>query len=103
MYTIANENIYLILMYNFYLFSDDSLRYEYPFTLKLVHRDGTWCSRCPWHRLCRGCPLPCNAEHFQSASSTLAVDWDQTALHLRYLSAKERVSDDGLNNWLIYY
>ncbi|CAG9103748.1 unnamed protein product [Plutella xylostella] len=35
---------------------DDSLGYEYPFTLRLVDRGGMWCGRCPWSRLCRGWP-----------------------------------------------
>ena len=66
-------------------FSDDSLRYEYPFTLKLVLRDGSWCSQCQWHRFCRGCALPCSGDDLfvDSPSSHLAIDWDQTALHLR--------------------
>lgn len=71
---------------------DDSLRYEYPFTLKLVLRDGSWCSQCQWHRFCRGCALPCSGDDLfvDSPSSHLAIDWDQTALHLRYLSAQEK-------------
>ncbi|XP_059091560.1 ubiquitin carboxyl-terminal hydrolase 32-like isoform X2 [Tigriopus californicus] len=69
---------------------DDSLRYEYPFNLKTVTKDGSWCSRCSWQLYCRGCPLPCSAEPFQFSSSNLAIDWDQTALHLRYLSAQEK-------------
>ena len=76
----------------FFLPSDDSLKYEYPFELKLVTKDGSWCSRCPWHCFCRGCSLPCSSDPFDFASSNLAIDWDQTALHLRYLSAQERVS-----------
>ncbi len=71
--------------------SDDSLRQEYPFTLKLVQKDGCWCSRCPWHRFCRGCAMPCTTQNFKFGSSYLAIDWDQTALHLRYHTAQERV------------
>ncbi len=82
----------LLLLLNCILFpSDDSLRQEYPFTLKLVQKDGSWCSRCEWHRFCRGCPLPCSNSGFAFASSYLAIDWDQTALHLRYLPTQERV------------
>ena len=32
------------------VFSDDSLRYEYPFTLKAVQKDGFTCASCPWYR-----------------------------------------------------
>ncbi len=75
------------------------MKYEYPFTLKLVSKDGSWCSRCAWHRFCRGCPLPCDPRRMLSdetagesgvCGSHLAIDWDQTALHLRYLSAQEK-------------
>ena len=50
---------------------DDSLGYEYPFTLKLVRPDGAYCQLCPWHRFCRGCELPCDPKisfDFASAS-----------------------------------
>jgi len=30
--------------------SDDSLGYEYPFTLKAVQKDGCTCTWCPWYR-----------------------------------------------------
>lgn len=73
-------------------FSDDSLGYEYPFVLKVVQRGGSWCAWCPWHRFCRGCALPCSAKEFKFAASYLAIDWDQTALHLRYLANQEKVS-----------
>ena len=65
--------------------------YEYPFLLKVVQRGGSWCAWCPWHRFCRGCTLPCTSQDFSFAASYLAIDWDQTALHLRYLSAQEKV------------
>ena len=69
---------------------DDSLGYEYPFELKLVNSGGCWCSVCTWDRMCRGCSLPCTASPFYSTSSFFAIDWDPTALHLRYLVAQER-------------
>lgn len=37
---------------------DDSLGYEFPFTLRLVAGGGGWCALCAWPRLCRGCALP---------------------------------------------
>jgi len=69
---------------------DDSLGYEYPFVLKTVTSGGSWCALCPWHRMCRGCPLPCTSTPVNSAASFYAIDWDPTALHLRYLAAAER-------------
>ena len=74
------------------LFSDDSLGYEYPFSLKTVQRDGFTCAWCPWYRFCRGCALECNTEKFSLHSDFLAVDWEPNALHLRYQSSQERVS-----------
>ncbi|CAG4934214.1 unnamed protein product [Colias eurytheme] len=37
---------------------DDSLGYEFPFTLRAVDGAGAWCARCGWPALCRGCALP---------------------------------------------
>ncbi|CAK1541410.1 unnamed protein product [Leptosia nina] len=39
---------------------DDSLGYEFPFTLRVVNNEGSWCARCGWPALCRGCALPCD-------------------------------------------
>jgi len=69
---------------------DDSLGYEYPFVLKTVMSGGSWCAICPWHRMCRGCALPCTSTTISSTASFYAIDWDPTALHLRYLAAAER-------------
>ncbi|XP_037292754.1 ubiquitin carboxyl-terminal hydrolase 32 isoform X2 [Manduca sexta] len=138
---------------------DDSLGYEFPFTLRLVSGGGAWCGVCEWPALCRGCALPSDdaplvtrggkrarprrqssvsaeahsdAPHSDSPiakaklhrhSSTrhshvqgsspgtlqaldlslvrevmrrsgqrvmLAIDWDPTALHLRYQSTREK-------------
>ena len=69
---------------------DDSLGYEYPFVLKSVTSAGSWCSTCSWDRMCRGCSLPCTPASLSAASSFFAIDWDPTALHLRYLAAQER-------------
>jgi len=69
---------------------DDSLGYEYPFILKAVKGGGSWCSWCPWSKMCRGCSIPCTAHTLQTPSSFFAIDWDPTALHLRYLAGSER-------------
>lgn len=133
---------------------DDSLGYEFPFTLRLVSGSGAWCALCPWPALCRGCALPSDdaplctygnnacpqrcaqqphidADTPDSSSpiaraklrqntaragedqescegsltrldfsllrqlrgrrgAQLAIDWDPTALHLRYQSTREK-------------
>ncbi|XP_028166705.1 ubiquitin carboxyl-terminal hydrolase 32-like, partial [Ostrinia furnacalis] len=128
---------------------DDSLGYEFPFTLRLVSGPlGAWCGACAWPALCRGCALPTHAaplvlccrecsrgrrpsaEAAQSSPAAaaklqrhasarfahqdesndiaengviqrlevsgarrrllLAIDWDPTALHLRYQSTREK-------------
>lgn len=73
---------------------DDSLGYEYPFTLKVVKKDGFSCAWCPWYRFCRGCKVECNADDFNFGGSFLAIDWEPTALHLRYQTALERLYED---------
>ncbi|XP_076059243.1 ubiquitin specific protease 32 isoform X2 [Oratosquilla oratoria] len=73
---------------------DDSMGYEFPFTLRVVDREGMQCAWCPWYRFCRGCELPCDDCKFPLTASFLAIDWDPTALHLRYQSAAERVFHD---------
>lgn len=72
-------------------FSDDSLGYEFPFILKAVGSTGIQCAWCPWYEFCRGCRIQCNDTEFKMSSSYLAVDWDPTALHLRYQTSQERV------------
>lgn len=73
---------------------DDSLGYEFPFVLKAVNRDGTACAWCPWYRFCRGCRIQCCDAEFSFSSNHLAIDWDPTALHLRYQTSQERVFEE---------
>ncbi|XP_071551468.1 ubiquitin carboxyl-terminal hydrolase 32 isoform X3 [Panulirus ornatus] len=70
---------------------DDSLGYEFPFVLRVVEREGLQCASCPWYRFCRGCYVPCDDIPFSQNAAFLAIDWDPTALHLRYQTALERV------------
>ncbi|KAH9503862.1 Ubiquitin carboxyl-terminal hydrolase 32 [Bulinus truncatus] len=77
--------------------SDDSLRYEYPFLLKEVQKDGFLCHRCPWHSFCRGCKVECNNELYGRdgrGSAFLAIDWEATALHLRYQTTQEKFYEE---------
>ncbi|CAI9715032.1 ubiquitin carboxyl-terminal hydrolase 32-like [Octopus vulgaris] len=69
---------------------DDSLGYEYPFTLKVVQKDGFACAWCPWYKFCRGCVIDCNTNVFNFGSSFVAIDWEPTALHLRYQTSNEK-------------
>jgi hypothetical protein len=59
--------------------------------LKVVQKDGAQCAWCPWYRFCRGCRIQCCDAEFNFGSSHLAIDWDPTALHLRYQTSQERV------------
>jgi len=67
---------------------------RYPFELKMVLRDGQFCSCCPWYRFCRGCKLRCDDAYFGFASSNLAIDWDPTTLHLSYEQGQEKAYQD---------
>lgn len=70
---------------------DDSLGYEFPFVLRMVEREGLQCAVCPWYLFCRGCHLNCDDTIFPANTvAFLAIDWDPTALHLRYQSALEK-------------
>lgn len=76
---------------------DDSLGYAFPFTLKAVLQGGQICAICHWTQFCRGCTLPCSDEllfDFCKGNQNImhvAIDWDPTALHLRYQSNREKL------------
>ncbi|XP_066551638.1 ubiquitin carboxyl-terminal hydrolase 32 isoform X2 [Amia ocellicauda] len=73
---------------------DDSMGYQYPFTLRVVQKDGNSCAWCPWYRFCRGCTIDCNEERASVGNACIAVDWDPTALHLRYQTSQERIVEE---------
>uniref|UniRef100_A0A8B9JRE4 Ubiquitin carboxyl-terminal hydrolase 32 n=1 Tax=Astyanax mexicanus TaxID=7994 RepID=A0A8B9JRE4_ASTMX len=73
---------------------DDSMGYQYPFTLRVVQKDGNSCSWCPWYRFCRGCTVECNEDRAALGNAYIAVDWDPTALHLRYQTSQERIVEE---------
>ncbi|XP_071030491.1 ubiquitin carboxyl-terminal hydrolase 32-like [Oncorhynchus clarkii lewisi] len=73
---------------------DDSMGYQYPFTLRVVQKDGNSCAWCPWYRFCRGCTVECNNERAAVGNAFMAVDWDPTALHLRYQTSQERIVEE---------
>ncbi|XP_012868534.1 PREDICTED: ubiquitin carboxyl-terminal hydrolase 32 [Dipodomys ordii] len=73
---------------------DDSMGYQYPFTLRVVQKDGNSCAWCPWYRFCRGCKIACDEDRAYIGNASIAVDWDPTALHLRYQTSQERVVDE---------
>ncbi|XP_066519840.1 ubiquitin carboxyl-terminal hydrolase 32 isoform X1 [Hoplias malabaricus] len=73
---------------------DDSMGYQYPFTLRVVQKDGNSCAWCPWYRFCRGCTVECNEDRAALGNAYIAVDWDPTALHLRYQTSQERIVEE---------
>ncbi|KAG7470530.1 hypothetical protein MATL_G00114750 [Megalops atlanticus] len=73
---------------------DDSMGYQYPFTLRVVQKDGNSCAWCPWYRFCRGCTVDCNEDRAALGNAYIAVDWDPTALHLRYQTSQERIVEE---------
>ncbi|XP_036380536.1 ubiquitin carboxyl-terminal hydrolase 32-like [Megalops cyprinoides] len=73
---------------------DDSMGYQYPFTLRVVQKDGSSCAWCPWYRFCRGCTVDCNEDQAAVGNAYIAVDWDPTALHLRYQTSQERTVEE---------
>ncbi|XP_074026841.1 ubiquitin specific protease 32 isoform X2 [Leptinotarsa decemlineata] len=76
---------------------DDSLGYEFPFILKAVLQGGQICAICHWTQFCRGCTIPCTDElvvdlcNGAQNNMCVSIDWDPTALHLRYQSSRERL------------
>lgn len=40
---------------------------------------------------CRGCKIECCDADFNFGCAVIAIDWDPTALHLRYQTSLERV------------
>ncbi|MEE6469524.1 hypothetical protein FKM82_008661 [Ascaphus truei] len=73
---------------------DDSMGYQYPFTLRVVQKDGNSCASCPWYRFCRGCKIDCAEDRAYIGNAYIAVDWDPTALHLRYQTSQERIVEE---------
>ncbi|XP_029026733.1 ubiquitin carboxyl-terminal hydrolase 32 isoform X5 [Betta splendens] len=73
---------------------DDSMGYQYPFTLRVVGKDGNSCAWCPWYRFCRGCTIECTEDRASVGNAYIAVDWDPTALHLRYQTSQERIVEE---------
>uniref|UniRef100_A0A8C7XDL0 ubiquitinyl hydrolase 1 n=1 Tax=Oryzias sinensis TaxID=183150 RepID=A0A8C7XDL0_9TELE len=73
---------------------DDSMGYQYPFTLRVVGKDGNSCAWCPWYRFCRGCTIECSEDRASVGNAYIAVDWDPTALHLRYQTSQERIVEE---------
>uniref|UniRef100_A0A3P8ZZ19 Ubiquitin carboxyl-terminal hydrolase 32 n=1 Tax=Esox lucius TaxID=8010 RepID=A0A3P8ZZ19_ESOLU len=45
-------------------------------------------------RFCRGCTVECNDDLAAVGNAFMAVDWDPTALHLRYQTSQERIVEE---------
>nr|XP_054402845.1 ubiquitin carboxyl-terminal hydrolase 6-like [Pongo abelii]XP_054402851.1 ubiquitin carboxyl-terminal hydrolase 6-like [Pongo abelii] len=72
---------------------DNCIGCQYPFTLRVVQKDGNSCAWCPEYRFCRGCKIDCGEDRAFIGNAYIAVDWDPTALHLHYEMSQERVVD----------
>lgn len=96
-YETDDSNSNLVTRFLLFACSDDSLGYEFPFTLKAVLQGGQICALCHWTQFCRGCRIPCSGQllfDFCNGGQNImcvAIDWDPTALHLRYQSCREKV------------
>lgn len=44
------DDVILHVYFPFSTCSDDSMGYQYPFTLRVVGKDGNSCAWCPWYR-----------------------------------------------------
>nr|CAD7196014.1 unnamed protein product [Timema douglasi] len=53
-------------------------------------KEKNWREKIKWH-INKGCRIQCSDAEFNFSCSHLAVDWDPTALHLRYQTSQERV------------
>lgn len=62
---------------------------DFPFRLSFCNWTGSGCALCPWYKLCQGCPLPTRGAVTVPEGAWLGVDWDLTALHLRYQHSTE--------------
>lgn len=51
---------------------------------------------CDCFRFCRGCLIECSDDRASLGNAYIAVDWDPTALHLRYQTSQERVKNTPL-------
>ncbi|XP_073841699.1 ubiquitin specific protease 32 isoform X2 [Musca autumnalis] len=79
---------------------DDSLGYDFPFSLRAVKSDGLTCALCPWSNFCRGCEIPCNNEYvFQSSLFTNSFDTSNTSTpKMMPKSANNSMSGGTLDN-----
>lgn len=66
---------------------DDSLGYEFPFTLKAVAEGGRVCAFCAWSKFCRGCEIPCNDEPLLQGILTEGAGGDEGATNMSAVSS----------------
>ncbi|XP_038217361.1 ubiquitin carboxyl-terminal hydrolase 32-like [Zerene cesonia] len=62
---------------------DDSLGYEFPFTLRAVDGAGAWCARCGWPALCRGCALPADGRPLLLPAAPRPPEPEESDTHAR--------------------
>ncbi|ERL90606.1 hypothetical protein D910_07953, partial [Dendroctonus ponderosae] len=76
-----------------------SERSDQPCYRLAVLAGGQICAICHWTKFCRGCPLPCTDDPLfhkcggpvNGQAMHIAIDWDPTALHLRYQTSREKL------------
>lgn len=58
----------------------------------VMRQGGLRCAKCPWFKFCTGCLIVCGEDvRVDLTNCFVAVDWDITALHLRYQHSLEMV------------
>uniref|UniRef100_A0A1I7ZCM3 Ubiquitin carboxyl-terminal hydrolase 48 n=1 Tax=Steinernema glaseri TaxID=37863 RepID=A0A1I7ZCM3_9BILA len=85
--------------------ASEDLRSGYPFELLTVDSSYEWCNRCHWSKLCRGCALDPESSASLSSVTAIAVDWNLSALYLKYQHSFELlcIDDDSVRTqWEIH-
>uniref|UniRef100_A0A914XR81 ubiquitinyl hydrolase 1 n=1 Tax=Plectus sambesii TaxID=2011161 RepID=A0A914XR81_9BILA len=75
--------------------ADEGRHDDYPFTLKLVDENFEHCSKCEWFQFCYGCSIVVSDQVIADIGvCNIAVDWEPTALYLRYQHSAELLCVD---------
>ncbi|KAK0416556.1 hypothetical protein QR680_012559 [Steinernema hermaphroditum] len=86
--------------------ASEDLRSGYPFQLLTVNSSYEWCNRCHWSMLCRGCALDPDSSEALSSVTAIAVNWNLSALYLKYQHSVELlcIDDDSVRiQWDIHH
>ncbi|TKR77391.1 hypothetical protein L596_018374 [Steinernema carpocapsae] len=86
--------------------ASEDLRSGYPFQLLTVDSSYEWCNRCHWSQFCRGCALDPSGSKPLSSVTAIAVNWNLSALYLKYQHSVELlcIDDESVRiQWDIHY